>query len=60
MAKKKVETEKETKNFEVLGKETSQRIKLNMIGEQIEVSFKSNTSEQTYISCPQISISIGG
>lgn len=55
-----IKTEKETKNFEVLGKETSQRIKLNMIGEQIEVSFKSNTSEQTYISCPQISISIGG
>lgn len=55
-----IKTEKETKNFEVLGKETSQRIKLNMIGEQIEVSFKSNNSEQTYISCPQISISIGG
>lgn len=55
-----IKTEKETKNFEVLGKEMSQRIKLNMIGEQIEVSFKSNTSEQTYISCPQISISIGG
>lgn len=55
-----IKTEEETKNFEVLGKEMSQRIKLNMIGEQIEVSFKSNTSEQTYISCPQISISIGG
>lgn len=55
-----IKTDKETKNFQVEGKETSQRIKLNMIGEQIEVSFKSTTQEKTYISCPQISISIGG
>lgn len=55
-----IKTEKETKNFEVLGKGTSQRVKINMIGEQIEVSFKSNALEDEYISCPQISISIGG
>ena len=54
-----IQTDKQQKSFSVLGKETSQRVKLNMIGEQIEVRFEANNTGETYISCPQISLSIG-
>lgn len=54
-----VTTNKQKKDFKVEGKNTSQRIKLNVVGEQMEVAFISNSKDDTYISCPQISLSIG-
>ena len=55
----KVSTDKQTKTFIVEGKPVSQRIKLNIIGEQIEVGFISDAIDETHISCPQISLTIG-
>lgn len=54
-----IATDKQKKSFSVSGKETSQRVKLNMIGEQVEVAFEARSTGETYISCPQISLSIG-
>lgn len=54
-----ISTEKQTKSFVVTGKPISQRVKLNIIGEQIEVAFSANNAGETYISCPQITLSIG-
>jgi len=56
--KVKIATEKQTKEFNVLGKDTSQRILLNMSGEQIEVGFETSSAEQIHISCPQIIVEI--
>lgn len=56
----KVITDKQSKEFEVVGSEVSQRIKLNMAGEQIQVGFESQEVGDTYISCPQITLEIGG
>lgn len=54
-----ISTEKQSKSFIVTGKPISQRVKLNIIGEQIEVAFSANNAGETYISCPQITLSIG-
>ena len=48
----------ECKSFSVNGKETSQRVKLNVHGEQIQVGFEVDAMGETYISCPQISLEI--
>lgn len=53
-----VKTEKESKQFEVPGNNVSQRVKINMQGEQLEVGFESVAPGECYISCPQISIEI--
>ena len=53
-----IETDKQKKKFEVLGKDISQRIKLNVKGEQIQVSFSSECDGETEISCPQIVVGI--
>lgn len=55
-----INTEKESKEFFVKGSNVSQRIKLNIAGEQIQVGFESETSGETYISCPQITLEISG
>lgn len=51
-------TDKQKKEFFVDGKETSQRIKLNTYGEQIEVGFEVTEKGDTNISCPQIIVGI--
>jgi len=56
----KICTDKQTKEFNVMPKEVSQRIKLGMTGEQIEVSFMSDYLGETLISCPQIVLDIEG
>lgn len=56
----KVITDKESKEFFVKGKEVSQRVKLNIFGEQIQVGFESEEAGDTYISCPQITLEISG
>lgn len=53
-----VATDKQKKEFFVGGKDISQRIKLNMSGEQIEVGFKVESEGETDISCPQIIVGI--
>lgn len=53
-----INTEKQSKEFFVKGSRVSKRIKLNISGEQIQVGFKSDTSGETYISCPQITLEI--
>lgn len=53
-----ISTEKQKKEFFVEGKEISQRVKLNVFGEQIEVGFEVNDDGETDISCPQISVGI--
>ncbi len=55
-----ITTDKESKKFDVDGKPVTQRVKLNITGEQIEVGFISNTKEQTHISCPQLEITVEG
>lgn len=54
-----IATNKQTKSFKVDGKPISQRVKLNLVGEQIEVAFSACSKEKTFISCPQISLSVG-
>ena len=56
----KVSTEKQTKEFYVKGSEISQRVKLNMFGEQVQVGFESEEAGEIYISCPQITLKISG
>lgn len=56
----KIFTDKEEKEFCVKGSEVSQRVKLNMFGEQIQVGFESEQVGETYISCPQITLEISG
>lgn len=55
-----ISTEKESKTVNVKGSDVSQRVLLNVTGEQMQVSFKSNQDGDTYISCPQITVDIGG
>ena len=55
-----ISTDKEQKEFCVLGKDVSQRVKLGMSGEQIQIEFESNDAGETYISCPQITLEISG
>lgn len=56
----KIVTNKQTKEFNVKGSNISQRIKLNMLGEQVQVGFEASCSGETYISCPQITLEISG
>lgn len=49
----KVTTENTSKTFTVKGKDVTQRIRPNVFGEQVEVSFISQAQE-TDISCPYI------
>lgn len=53
----KISTDKHEKVFNVKGGSVSQRIKLNMIGEQVEVSFISEVVD-TEITAPQITIGV--
>lgn len=54
-----ISTDRQTKSFNVDASPISQRVKLNLSGEQIEVAFSACSAEKTFISCPQISLSIG-
>lgn len=53
-----VATEKEKKEYQILGAEKSQRVKLNIHGEQIEVGFETTSDGDTEISCPIITVGI--
>lgn len=53
-----VKTENTTKTFNISGSEKSQRKKINVFGEQMEVSFICDTAGDTEISCPQITIGV--
>lgn len=55
-----IKTEKELKSFNVKGKDTSQRVLINMVGEQIEIGFEVNSAGETFISCPQITLEVEG
>lgn len=56
--KVKIETEKGYKIYNVVGSNKTQRLKTNVYGEQIEISFISQTTDTTEISCPQITIGV--
>ena len=53
-----IATEKCKKEFFVRGGDISQRIKLNITGEQVEVGFKVDSYGETDISCPSIIVGI--
>ncbi len=53
-----VKTEDKTKTFIVYGSEKSQRKKINVFGEQVELSFVCDSAGETEISCPQITIGV--
>ena len=54
----KITTEKKSKTYNISGSSKTQRLKTNIFGEQVEVSFISQTDEETEISCPQITIGV--
>ena len=56
--KVKISTEKLSKTYQIKGSEKTQRIKTNVYGEQVEVSFISQDNSPTLISCPQIIIGV--
>lgn len=53
-----IKTDKQKKEFKVAGKPISQRVKLGIVGEQIEVGFEVTQKGETEISCPQIIVGI--
>lgn len=53
-----VATDKQKKEFFVRGKDISQRIKINISGEQVELGFRVEADGETEISCPQIMVGI--
>lgn len=54
----KIQTEKVSKTYDLGGAEKTQRLKTNVYGEQVEVSFISDTQGETEISCPQIIVGV--
>ena len=54
----KISTEKTSKTYSLKGMNKAQRLKTNIHGEQVEISFISNTNDPTEISCPQIVIGV--
>lgn len=53
-----ISTDKESKEFNIYSSPNSQRIKLNIHGEQIEVGFMTTEDGDTEISCPIITVGI--
>lgn len=53
-----IKTDKQEKEIQIGGRDVAQRVKLNVIGEQIQVGFVVDSDEDTEISCPQITVGI--
>lgn len=53
-----ITSEKHTKTYKALGQEKTQRIKTNVYGEQIQIEFNSNTTDDILISCPELTIGV--
>ncbi|MBO5884670.1 MAG: hypothetical protein J6Q51_02635, partial [Clostridia bacterium] len=56
--KVKIETETKSKVFFVKGNARTQRLKTNIYGEQVEISFMTDEDCDTEISCPQIIVGV--
>lgn len=54
----KIKTEKGEKEFKVKGSDVSQRLKLNVYGEQLQVEFISDGDGETEISCPNLIVGV--
>ena len=54
----KIETEKKSKTYLVKGSNKTQRLKTNISGEQIEVSFITSCDGEIEISCPQMIVGV--
>lgn len=54
----KISTEKQEKIFSIKGKNTTQKIKANIFGEQVSVSFVSSSLEENNISSPTIEFEV--
>lgn len=53
-----IKTDRQEKQFTIHAKPVSQRIKLNITGEQIQVGFDVTEDGETEISCPQIIVGV--
>ena len=58
--KVKIETEKHSKIYNIKGSNKTQRLKTNVYGEQVEISFITEEEQDVNISCPQIIIGVTG
>ena len=56
--KVKIKTDKEEKIYNIKGKPITQRIKTNVRGELVQISFISDQSGEIDVSSPQITVSV--
>lgn len=55
-----LESEKEKKIYKVKGKDTYQRIKTNVLGQEIQISFVSKSADNVLITSPEITFGVVG
>lgn len=55
-----IESEKEKKTYKVKGKKTYQRVKTNVLGQEIEISFVSKNQDNVLITSPEVTFGVIG